>query len=112
LTKSADKIATAAADGCSVSAGILADAAEALGVALVGAVNLLAPGTLVLGGGVVDAYPRLGELAADYIKSEALPLIAADLIVEKSRLGAQAAALGAARLAAGGARLAALNQPA
>jgi glucokinase len=102
---SADKVAAAAATGCPVSAEILSEAAKALGVALVGTVNLLAPGTLVLGGGVVEAYPRLSELAAGYVKSKALPLIAADLVVERSRLGAQAAALGAARLAA-------LNQPA
>jgi glucokinase len=97
---STDEVAAAASNGCPVSAGILAEAAKALGVALVGAVNLLAPGTLVLGGGVVDAYPRLAELAADYVKSEALPLTAADLAVEKSLLGGRAAALGAARLAA------------
>ncbi|UCE26159.1 MAG: ROK family protein [Candidatus Coatesbacteria bacterium] len=97
---SADKVAAAASEGCSVSAGILTDAAKALGVALVSAVNLFAPGTLVLGGGVVDAYPRLAELAADYVKNGALPLAVADLVVERSLLGARAAALGAARLAA------------
>jgi glucokinase len=74
--------------------------ADLLGVALVSALNLLAPGTLVLGGGVLDAYPNMAEVAGAYAKSEALPLIAADLIVERSSLGPRAAALGAAKLVA------------
>lgn len=95
---SAEKVAAAASAGCRVSAEILAEASNALGVALVSAVNLLAPGTLVLGGGVLDAYPNMADIAAAYVKSETLPLIATDLIVEKSSLGPRAAALGAAKL--------------
>jgi glucokinase len=97
---SVDEVASAASNGCPASAEILAEATGALGAGLVSAVNLFAPGTLVISGGVVDAYPRMAEVAADYVKKGALPLIAADLVVERSRLGARAAALGAARLAA------------
>jgi glucokinase len=97
---SAEKVAAAASAGCPVSLEILAEASNALGVALVSALNLLAPGTLVLGGGVLDAYPNMAEVAGAYAKSEALPLIAADLIVERSSLGPRAAALGAAKLVA------------
>jgi glucokinase len=97
---SAEKVAAAASAGCPVSAEILVEASNALGVALVSAVNLLAPGTLVLGGGVLDAYPNMAEVATTYVKGEALPLISTDVIVEKSRLGPRAAALGAAQLVA------------
>jgi glucokinase len=95
---STEKVAAAASAGCPVSAEILVEASNALGVALVSAVNLLAPGTLVLGGGVLDAYPNMAEVATTYVKGEALPLISTDVIVEKSRLGPRAAALGAAQL--------------
>ncbi|MCP4228661.1 MAG: ROK family protein, partial [bacterium] len=75
------------------------DAEYALAVGLAAAVNLLNPATVVLGGGVIEGYPALGDAAWRCAKAMMLPSAAEKITMRKSTLGNGAAAVGAARLA-------------
>jgi glucokinase len=91
-----DGVAAAGDAGCR---GILDEAAAYLGVALAAAVNLLNPGTLVIGGGVARAWPPLVPRAMDRMKESALPPALASLAARETLLGPWAGAIGAAALA-------------
>lgn len=97
-------VAAAAAAGDADCRNILEEAAEYLGVALAAAVNLLNPGTLVLGGGVARAWPPLVPRALARMKESALPPALASLAVREALLGSRAGAIGAAALARRSAR--------
>ncbi|MBN1269647.1 MAG: ROK family protein [Kiritimatiellae bacterium] len=76
---------------------IVRDAARWLGVGIAAAVNLLAPDVLVLGGGLVEAMPRLYvEEVEKSLKKHAMPSFAKSLKVATARLGDDATATGAA----------------
>lgn len=94
-----DGVAAAAAAGEGGCRDILEEAAEYLGVALAAAVNLLNPGTLVMGGGVARAWPPLVPRALDRMKESALPPALASLATREALLGPWAGAIGAAALA-------------
>ncbi len=94
-----DGVARAAAAGEAGCRGILEEAADYLGVALAAAVNLLNPGTLVLGGGVARAWPPLVPRALERMKESALPPALASLETREASLGPWAGAIGAAALA-------------
>lgn len=80
---------------------IVRDSARHLGKAIAGVVNLLAPDRVVLGGGLVEALPKLYQKeVADSITAEAMSAYTKDLRVVVAELGDDATAMGAAALAA------------
>lgn len=93
-----DEVVAAAADNENV-ARILADAARYLGAALAAAVNLFNPATLVLGGGVLRAWPDVAPRALAEMDKHLLRPCRQALNVTYSQLGPFAAAAGAAALA-------------
>ncbi len=92
-------VARAAEAGNDRCAEILEEAAAYLGVALAAAVNLLNPGTLVIGGGVARAWPALGERALERMRRSALPAALDHLATRGALLGERAGVIGAAALA-------------
>ncbi len=94
-------LATAIEQGDRVVEEIVRHAARVLGGTVAGVVNLLAPDVLVLGGGLVEALPRLykQEVTAA-IKANAMPPFAAGVSVAVAKLGDDAVVCGAAALAA------------
>ena len=80
---------------------IVRDAMRLLGRAIGGAVNLLAPDVVVLGGGLVEALPRLAlEEVKAGLKDTAMASFLPGLRVVEAELGDDATTLGAAALAA------------
>ena len=96
LAAAVARAAEAGERGC---ADVLEEAAAYLGVALAAAVNLLNPGTLVIGGGVARAWPALGERALERMRRSALPASLARLATRGAILGERAGLIGAAALA-------------
>jgi glucokinase len=94
-------VVRAAENGDAGCAKVLAEAAYYLGVALAAAVNLLNPGTLIIGGGVARAWPELVPRAAERMKKSTLAPTLASLTTRRAALGAWAGAVGAAALARG-----------
>ena len=95
-------LAQAIAEGDQVIETIVRHAARVLGVAVAGVVNLLAPDVLVLGGGLVEALPKLyREEVQAAIAENAMPAFAAGVKIATAKLGDDAATLGAAALVAG-----------
>ncbi|HEY3011467.1 MAG TPA: ROK family protein, partial [Gemmatimonadales bacterium] len=76
---------------------ILDEAAEALGIGLANALNLLNPALVVLGGGVAQLGQRWLEVVARTARAEAFPE-AGQCGFELARAGYQAGAVGAALL--------------
>lgn len=76
---------------------VVTDGAKALGAAVGGAVNLLDPEVVVIGGGVVGAGQMWWRPMERALRDELLPATA-DVQVCGSRLGSDAALVGAARL--------------
>lgn len=94
-------LAQSIAEGDAVVEEIVRRAAYALGTTLAGVVNLLAPDVLVLGGGLVEALPKLyTEEVQRAVKQFSLPDYARALRVTVSALGDDAVVMGAAALAA------------
>lgn len=80
---------------------IVRDAMHLLGRAIGGVVNLLAPDVIVLGGGLVEAMPRLAlEEVKSGLKETAMASFLPPLKVREADLGDEATTLGAAALAA------------
>ena len=80
---------------------IVRDAMHLLGRAIGGVVNLLAPDVIVLGGGLVEAMPRLAlEEVKSGLKETAMASFLQPLKVREADLGDEATTLGAAALAA------------
>ncbi len=76
---------------------IVKDAAYQTGIALAGAVNLLAPDVIVLGGGLVEAMPDIFvENVKAAINYQAMSSLAANVKVTSAKLGDDAVAMGAA----------------
>ena len=76
---------------------IIRDGARQLGIVLAGTVNLLAPDVIVLGGGLVEALPRLfleevGKAVADRV----MPSYLKTYELKVAKLGDDAGAMGAA----------------
>lgn len=73
------------------------DAAEMIGFAVAGAVNLLAPDVVVLGGGLVEAMPELFTSAVTKsARRHAMDTFAESFKVVPAKLGDNATAMGAA----------------
>ena len=90
--------AEAGDEGCRA---VLEEAAQYLGVALAAAVNLLNPGTLVIGGGVARAWPPLAERAVERMERSALPPSLTSLATRRAIVDRRAGVIGAAALARG-----------
>jgi glucokinase len=90
------RAAEAGDDDCRV---VLEEAATYLGVALAAAVNLINPGALVLGGGVVRGWPALAERAVARMRVSALAPHLASLATRRALLDRRAGVIGAAALA-------------
>jgi glucokinase len=76
---------------------IIKNAAEYLGVGIVTLVHLLAPDLVVMGGGLVEAMPKLiVETARKTAKNRVLPSYKDQFEVVAAKLGDDAAVLGAA----------------
>jgi len=69
-----------------------------LGIGLVNLVNLLNPTLIVLGGGIVFAWPEGAEIAKKVVLREALPQARQNLRIEISQLQSYAGVLGGAAL--------------
>jgi glucokinase len=79
---------------------IVRHAAKDIGIAIGSVVNLLAPDTIVLGGGLVEAMPSLYvQEVRTSIKKHAMRLYTKSLKVVVAKLGDDAVAIGAAALA-------------
>jgi len=76
---------------------IMRDGAKYLGMALAGAVNMLAPDIIVLGGGLVEALPKLyvDEVAKSLAK-HVMPSYLKTYELKSAKLGDDAGAMGAA----------------
>lgn len=79
-----------------MAAEIVRDVERALGAAAVSIVNALNPCTLLLGGGVVDGWPELVDVAHAAIQTGALPSAAGRVRVMRNGLARHAGAIGAA----------------
>ena len=83
--------------GDDVVAQIMRDGAKYLGMALAGAVNLLAPDVIVLGGGLVEAMPRLYvDEIAKTLSKHVMPSYQNSFELKVAKLGDDAGAMGAA----------------
>lgn len=105
-------LAKAGTDIASIRSGVLAAAVEAgdatverilrtaaswLGIAIAGVVHILAPDTVVLGGGLVESMPDLfREEAARSAAEQVMPSFRGTFEIVVARLGDDATALGAA----------------
>jgi glucokinase len=76
---------------------ILKDGARLIGVAIAGTINLLAPDMIVLGGGLVEALPKLFvEGIEEALSNHVMPSYIGTYSVQVARLGDDAGAMGAA----------------
>jgi glucokinase len=90
-------IADAIAAGDAVVEQIVRNAAEAVGVAVAGAVHLLGPDIVVLGGGLVEAMPGLFVSAVgDSARARVMTTFRETFEIVAAQLGDDAAAMGAA----------------
>ncbi len=90
-------LAEAIKEGDQAIEGIVRQAARSIGVVLAGVVNLLAPDTVVLGGGLVEAMPELFVDGVSHAaRKRVLPAFAKSFKVVAAQLGDDAAAMGAA----------------
>ncbi|MFZ4694897.1 MAG: ROK family protein [Verrucomicrobiia bacterium] len=88
-------------EGDDCIAKILEEAARQLGGAIASVVNLLAPDVVVLGGGLVEAMPKLFlKGVREAIARESMGAISQHVTVAAARLGDNATIMGAAALAA------------
>lgn len=89
-------IASAIEDGDAMVEAIVKQAAEHLGLGIVTLVHLLAPDVVVMGGGLVEAMPKLiVETASKVAKQRVLPSYRGSFKVVPAKLGDDAVALGA-----------------
>ena len=76
---------------------IMRDGAKYLGIALAGAVNLLAPDVIVLGGGLVEAMPQLYvDEVTKALSKHVMPSFQKTYELKTAKLGDDAGAMGAA----------------
>jgi len=86
----------AAAPSCSEAAAVLADAADAAGAMVHNLVHVLNPAAVVLGGGVLEGWPALGERIEATVRERCHPSVTDGLRFHLSRAGSDAVLRGAA----------------
>ncbi len=90
-------LAKAIEEGDKVVEQIVRNAAGHIGTAVASVVNLLSPDIIVLGGGLVEAMPKLfTDEVAQTAKSRVLPSFTETFTVTAAKLGDDAAVMGAA----------------
>jgi glucokinase len=90
-------LADSIAAGDKVVEKIVRDAAGQIGTAVGGLVHLVSPDVIVLGGGLVEAMPKLfAEAVEKSVKAWVLPSFVNSFKVQTAKLGDDAAAMGAA----------------
>ncbi len=94
----AEHVVTAALKGDEVARGILLEAGDVLGRALVGLVNLLNPKLVVIGGGIGESCGFIMDRAEEVMATEAMAG-RRDVTFVQAELGNDAGVLGAAALA-------------
>jgi glucokinase len=94
----AGSVEEAAAAGDAYARRLWDEVGELLGLAIAGAVTLLNPRRLVLGGGVLLGCPTLYEIVEWRVRNEASRSAAVSLEVERAALGDDAGVVGAALL--------------
>jgi glucokinase len=72
---------------------------ELLGEALVSFINGFGPQRVILGGGVIEGFPELVDLAREVAMARALPAALAEVTIVRAALVSDAPVLGAAELA-------------
>lgn len=92
----ATALAAAAATGDPLARTLVREIEDALVAGLGSITNALNPEVIILGGGVIEALPRLLEEARQRLILEALPVSSAAVRVERAALGGDAGAVGAA----------------
>lgn len=85
---------------------ILNEAFVYLGIGLTSLVNLLNPRMVVLGGGIIGAWPQGIDRTREVVMSEALPGVRRNLRIEMSQLQNFAGVLGGAALVTAGGKIA------
>jgi glucokinase len=95
----AQMAAQAAAAGDPLAQALLDDAAEALGIGLGGAINLMNPERIVLGGGVTKSGERWWQIVRATARQHALPQMRVEIVA--AALGDDAPLWGAVALAQG-----------
>lgn len=95
----APMVAEAAEGGDELARALWADAARYLGMALANYVTLLNPDTLILGGGVIDSSPGLGETVARAVRNLTTILARGVLRIDRAHLGDWSGTIGVADLA-------------
>jgi len=94
-------LAQAVKDGDRVVEHLVRRAARWLGYGIAGAAHLLAPDTILLGGGLVEEFPALYlEEVAEAVRERGLPVFTDGLRFVAAALGGDATAMGAAAMAA------------
>lgn len=111
LTKLEPALADGDGDGSALRSGLLAkamkendplvtetltEAGTDLGLGLASAINLLNPGRIILGGGVIEAVDYLFEVASQRALRDSLPTPAKQTEIVRARLGDNAGIVGAA----------------
>ncbi|MGC9023477.1 MAG: ROK family transcriptional regulator [Chloroflexia bacterium] len=85
----------AARKGDPLACALFAQAGRRIGTALIGLVNLLNPGVIIIGGGVARAGPFLLDPLRETVRQRALGVAAPRTRIVESQLGAEAIAIGA-----------------
>jgi len=93
-------LAKAVAAGDELVIETITEAGHYLGLGLASAMNLLNPGLIILGGGVIEALDLLFDVAANQARREALPVAATSVKIVKAGLGDNSGVVGAALLGA------------
>jgi glucokinase len=92
-------IVAAAQAGDEVALEVVAGSAHALGIGIAGALNLLNPDRVVIGGGVSAAGPFLLDRVVAEVKLRTFPDVFAAAEFRPAELGGEAGAIGAGRVA-------------
>jgi glucokinase len=92
------KLFTAAKKGDESALEVIDEAARTLGAGLSGAINLLNPEALILGGGIVEGGAGFIETVGEEIRNRAFPSAVENLRILKAELGNDAGFIGAAIL--------------
>ncbi|MGE0871428.1 MAG: ROK family protein [Kofleriaceae bacterium] len=92
----AREIASAYAAGDELGEQIVLEAGDHLGAALVAITNAFNPARIILGGGVIDGLPAIGELAESRLRQDAIVVSRDRVRIVRSSLGSAAGVIGAA----------------
>lgn len=93
---SAPTVFRRAAAGDAACRRVLADAVEALGIAIAGMIHVLNPERILVGGGVAQAGEPLFGPLRDAVRRHALPVLAEGVTILPALLGEDAGLIGAA----------------